>query len=64
MTSLLEDPDSLCIVQECRDLEEYGTKLTTKILANADAVIIADVRKEIRKRDKETHLERCAVKKM
>ena len=63
VTSLLEDPDSLCIVQECRDLEEYGTKLTTKILANADAVIMADVRKEIRKRDKETHLERCAVKK-
>ena len=43
VTSLLEDPDSLCIVQECRDLEEYGTKLTNKILANADAVIMADV---------------------
>ena len=63
VTSMLEDPDSLCIVQECRDLEEeYGTKFTDKILADADAVIMADVRKEIRKRDKETQLERCAEK--
>ena len=44
MTSMLEDPDSLCIVQECRDLEEeYGTKFTDKILADADAVIMADI---------------------
>ena len=42
--------------------EEYGTKFTDKILADVDAVIMADVRKEIRKRDKETQLERCAVK--
>ena len=63
MTSILDDLDSLCIVQECRDLEEeYGKKFTYKILADADAVIMADVRKEIRKRDKETQLERCAVK--
>ena len=43
--------------------EEYGTKFTDKICADADAVIMADVRKEIRKRDKEKmQLERCAVK--
>ena len=63
MTSILDDLDSLCIVQECRDLkEEYRKKFTDKILADADAVIMADVRKEIRKRDKETQLERCAAK--
>ena len=46
VTSMLDDPDSLCIVQECRDLEEeYGTKFTYNILADADAVIIADIRK-------------------
>ena len=41
VTSMLDDPDSLCIVQECRDLEEeYGTKFTDKIFADAGAVII------------------------
>ena len=44
-------------------MEEYGIKLTNKILADADdAVIMADVRKEIRKREKEIQLKRCAVK--
>ena len=63
MTSLLEDLDLLCIVQECRDLEEeYVTKFTNKILADVDAVIMADVRKEIRKTDKATQLERCILK--
>ena len=45
-------------------MEEYGIKLTNKMLADTDAVIMADVRKEIRKRDKETHLERYAVKNL
>ena len=61
--SMLDDPNSLCVVQECRDLEVvYGTEYTSKILNCADEVNVGDLKKEIRGRDREIQMERCTVK--
>ena len=44
--SLLDDPDSLCIVRECRDLEaSFGTKFTDKVLSDAASVSATDIKK-------------------
>ena len=39
MRSMMDDPDSLCLVKECRELEGgFGTHFTDVILVNADVV--------------------------
>ena len=39
MRSLLDDPNSLCLVVECRELEEhFGTNCTDAILEGGDEV--------------------------
>ena len=49
--SLMDDPESICLVKECRSLEgDYGTSYTDKLLTNADEVGL----RENEKRYKET----------
>ena len=39
MRSLLDDPNSLCLVGECRELEEhFGTNYTDTIVEGGDEV--------------------------
>ena len=46
--SMLDEPDSLCIIRECPDLEaEYSTGYTDKILTNADEVCMRKAKREI-----------------
>ena len=47
--SMLDDPDSLCTVRECRDLEAiYDTNFTSAILCNTDKVLfVHDIKKEV-----------------
>ena len=36
MKSLIDDSESLCLVEECRELEDYfGTEYTAQILSDA-----------------------------
>ena len=50
-------------MKECRELEEgFGTCFTDELLSGAESVDLRDVRKEIRKRDREKMLEKCAEK--
>ena len=49
LTSMPDDPNSLCLVQKCRNLEKgFGTRFTDKIVVNADAVVMGEVQKQIR----------------
>ena len=51
VTSMLDNPNSLCLFQKCRDLEKgFGTRFTDKVLANADTVVTGEVRKQIRRK--------------
>ena len=46
MRSLVDDPNSLCLVGECRELEEcFGTSYTDAILVSADDVSMREVAK-------------------
>ena len=58
MRSLVDEPNSLCLVGECRELEEcFGTSYTDAILASADDVSMREVKREA---DRVRNLERCA----
>ena len=38
MKSLIDDYESLCLVEECRELEDhFGTEYTAQILSDADS---------------------------
>ena len=63
MSSLADEPDSLCLLEECRELESYfGTRYTNHILASADEVSMKSVKKVLRKVDSKMTLERCSEK--
>ena len=63
MRVMSDDVESLCQVKECRELEEgFGTSFTDELLSGAESVDLRDVRKEIRKIDREKMLEECAEK--
>ena len=55
--------ESLCLVKECQELEEgFGRSFTDELLSGAESVDFRDVRKEIRKIDREKMLEKCTEK--
>jgi len=63
MKSLSDDPESLCLVKECRELEShFNTVFTTEILTDADSTDPTCIKKAIKKIDKDQRLERCALK--
>ena len=61
--SLSDDPESLCLVKECRELEfHFNTVFTTEILTDADSTNPTNIKKSIKKIDKDLRLEMCALK--
>ena len=61
--ALSDDPSSMCLVQECQELEEeFGTTYTDRILEGADEVAVREVRETVAKIDKCKLLERCEGK--
>ena len=61
--AMLDDPDSLCIIRECCDLEaEYSTGYMYKIITNADKVYMREVKREIKKCDRKLQMNICIVK--
>ena len=63
MRVMSDDVESLCLVKECREMEEgFGTSFTDELLSGAESVDLRDVRKEIRKIDREKMLEKYAEK--
>jgi len=60
MRSLLDDPNSLCLVGECRELEEhFGTNYTDAILEGGDEVSMHEVKRVIKQADRVSKLEKC-----
>ena len=59
LRSMVDDVDTLCLVRECRELEEsFGTHFTDKILCRGiDQIEMREVRKTIRQLDKGKILE-------
>ena len=56
----MDDLDSLCLVKECRDLEEcFDTHFTDAILVDADEVDMREVKTVIKHMDWEDCLWRC-----
>ena len=63
MKSLSDDPESLCLVKECRELEShFNTIFTTEILTDADSTDPTCIKKTIKNIYKDQRLERCALK--
>ncbi len=63
MQALSDDVESLCLVCECRELEEgFGTSFTDLLLEGAEGVSMREVRDDIRKRDREMMLAKCVEK--
>ena len=63
MHSLLDDPDSICIVKECRELEAcFATQFTEQLLSNADGVSVRSIKQSIVEIDKEKMLAQCDTK--
>ena len=60
MKSLSDDSESLCLVKECRELEY--TAFISEILTDADSTDSTDIKKSIKKIDKDLRLEMCALK--
>ena len=60
MRSLLDDPNSLCLVDECRELEEhFGTNYTDNILEGGDEVSMQEVKRVVKQADRVSKLEKC-----
>ena len=60
MRSLLDDPNSLCLVGESRELEEhFGTNYTDTILEGGDEVSMHEVKRGIKQADRVKKLEKC-----
>ena len=63
MRCLMDDPESTCLIRECRSLEgEFGTDYTDRLLGDADEVSMSELKKEIRRCDRERLSGRCAKK--
>jgi len=61
LRSMSDDIESLCLVRDCRELEEtFGTHYD-EILCDGDAVSLQEIKREVHKRDKEMVLEKCAT---
>ena len=62
--TLVDDVGSLCLVEECRELEEkFGTHFTERILSgNADQISRQDVKKVIGRLDRKKRIELCEKK--
>ena len=60
MKSLIDDSESLCLVKECRELEDhFGTEYTAQILSDADSCSAKEIQKVICNIDKEKLISRC-----
>ncbi len=65
LRSMVDDVDSLCLVRQCRELEEsFGTHFTDKILCGeTDQIYMKEVTKKVIERfDREKRLELCEGK--
>ena len=63
MHSLLDYPDSICIVRECRELEpSFRTQFTDQLLAEADNVSVRGIKNQLLEIDKEIMLATCDTK--
>ena len=64
MTSMVDNVTSLCLVKECKELEEgFGTQFTHKILGgDADQISMKEVKKVIGQLDREKRIELCEGK--
>ena len=60
--ALSEDVDSICLVRECRDIEEsFGTHFTNDILEGRD-LSFKHLKETIYTQDRDQQLQRCSVK--
>ena len=63
MRALLDDPDEVCIVKECRDLEVvYNLRLSYELLSDPHSVHVQDIKKNVLQADKALLLDRCLAK--
>ena len=63
MYALVDDPDSICIIRECRELEAaYHLKYTDSILCGADSVCLQQIKKEVLQADNTQLLDLCISK--
>lgn len=63
MHALLDDPDSICIIRECRELEAvYNLKFTDTIFGDAHSVHLQNIKKEVLMADKTMLLDLCTTK--
>ena len=63
MRALADDVESLCLVRECRELEEgFGTSYTDEILGCAEGTCLREVRDELVSLDRDSLLVRCEGK--
>ena len=63
LKSLIDDPESLCLVKECRDLENhFGTEYTAQILSDADSCSVKEIQKVVCIIDREKSFSRCVEK--
>ena len=63
MCVMVDEVESLCLVKECRELEEsYGTCFTNEILEDAEQVSMREVSDTLQTMDREEMLERCGKK--
>ena len=63
LKSLIDDPESLCLVKECRDLEvHFGTEYTAQILSDADSCGVKEIQKVVYNIDREKSFSRRVEK--
>ena len=64
LKSLIDDPESLCLVKECRDLEDhFGTEYTAQILSGADSCSVKEIQKVVCNIDREKSFSRYVWRK-
>ena len=63
MRSMVDDVASLCLVKECKELEEgFGAQFTDRILGgDADQINMKEVKKVIGQLDREKRIELCVM---
>lgn len=62
MSTLIDDVESVVLVQECRDLEEkFGTAFADCFLRDKGTVSMCEVKEKLRRLDREMLLEKCDV---
>ena len=62
MLALCDDADSLCLVKECKELEEWFGSTFTDIILNKSLDSIREMKKEILQLDKKKRADRCLEK--